>query len=163
MSIQCPARPGRRKLLARAGAWCAIAAAAPLRAASPALPVSPELPHFRALDEYLAGRAPRMERLSLEVPRIADNGNAVPMRVSVPGPFAAGAHVTAIRLYSEKNPVPLMALFEFPRPLERIEVDSRIRLAGTQRVSAVAETADGVLYAAVAEISVTVSGCLDGT
>jgi sulfur-oxidizing protein SoxY len=56
-----------------------------------------------------------------------------------------------------------MALFEFPVPLARIEVDSRIRLAGTQRVTALAELADGALYAAVADISVTISGCLDGT
>jgi len=148
----------RRQLLAGGAAWYAMTVGSSLRAQSPS-----ELPHFRELDLYLAGRAPRMERLVLDLPRIADNGNAVPMRVSVPGPFAAGAHVTAIRLYSERNPVPLMALFEFPVPLARIEVDSRIRLAGTQRVTALAELVDGALYAAVADISVTISGCLDGT
>lgn len=148
----------RRQLLAGGVAWYAMAAASPLRAQSRS-----ELPRFRELDLYLAGRAPRMERLVLDLPRIADNGNAVPMRVSIPGPFDPGAHVTAIRLFSEKNPVPLMALFEFPVPLARIEVDSRVRLAGTQRVTAVAELADSALYAAVADVSVTISGCLDGT
>ena len=150
-------RVSRRRLLQGAGAWCALTTL-PARADD-----TLELPHFRELDEYLAGRVPQFGRLRLEVPRIADNGNAVPMRVSIPGPFADGAHVSSIRLYSEKNPVPLMAAFEFPLPLARIEVDSRIRLAGTQRVTAIAQTADGALHAAVAAISVTVSACLDGT
>lgn len=149
-------RPGRRRLLAWTAAWCTLATTR-LRADDV------ELPHFRALDEYLAGRSPRMERLRLDVPRIADNGNAISMHVALPGPFASGSHVTSIRLFSERNPVPLMALFEFPIPLARIEVDSRIRLAGTQRITAIAETADGALYAAVAEVSVTIAACLDGT
>jgi len=170
------ARPidrARRGLLRLAGALGAIAATraraetglAPSRA-TPGLPprgAIEELPRFAALDEYLAGRTPAFGRLRLELPRIADNGNAVPMRVAVPGPFAEGAHVTSIRLYSEKNPYPLMASFEFPAPLARIEIDSRVRLAGTQRVTAIAQTADGGLLAAVSEVAVTISACLDGT
>lgn len=146
----------RRRLIAGAGALLTVAAL-PMRSRAA------EMPHFRALDEYLADRTPRFERILLELPRIADNGNAVPMHVAVPGPFDAGAHVTAIRLFSERNPVPLMALFEFPLPLARIEVDSRIRLAGTQRITAIAEIADGTLLASVAEVSVTIAACLDGS
>jgi sulfur-oxidizing protein SoxY len=149
-------RRTRRRLVAAMTAWGGLAAL-------PRTVTAADAPHFRELDLYLAGRAPVLARLALDVPRIADNGNAVSMRVSMDGPFTEGAHVTAIRLFSEKNPVPLMALFEFPVPLSRIDVESRIRLAGSQRIVAVAETADGKLYEAVAEVSVTISACLDGT
>ena len=68
-----------------------------------------------------------------------------------------------IVLFSETNPVPEMAVFEFPQPVERIEVDARVRLAGTQQIVAVAEMSDGAVYAAATEVIVTLGGCMDGT
>lgn len=149
-------RLGRRRWLQCAGAW-AIVTCLPARAADGELPAIP------ALQAWLAGRVPKRERLRLELPSLADNGFAVPMRITVAGPFAPGAHVRAVRVFSESNPVPDMATFEFPLPLDRIEVDTRIRLAGTQQIAAVAELADGRLYAAAMEVVVTLAGCMDGT
>ena len=123
----------------------------------------PSLPGIRALNDFLAGREPRFGAMALEVPRVADNGNVVPMRIRLAGPFTATNAVRQIRLFSEKNPYPEMATFEFPAPLPSIEIESRIRLAGSQRIAAIAELADGTLYAAVADISVTIAACLDGT
>ena len=80
----------------------------------------------------------------------------------MPGPFAPGPTVQAIHLFSEKNPVPDMAVFEFPVPVEKIEIDSRVRLAGSQKVVAVAVMSDAALYAAMAEVVVTIAACLDG-
>ncbi len=94
---------------------------------------------------------------------LADNGLAVPMKLAMSGPFAPGPTVQAIHLFSEKNPVPDMAVFEFPVPLEKIEIDSRVRLAGTQKVVAVAVMSDAALYAAMAEVVVTIAACLDGS
>jgi sulfur-oxidizing protein SoxY len=122
-----------------------------------------ELPDIPALATFLAGRLPRMERVRLTLPQLADNGNAVPMKLIVDGPFGTGPHVTSIRLYSEVNPVPEMAEFDFPVALERIEVESRVRLAATQHIVAVATLSDGALLAAVAEVVVTLAGCMDGT
>jgi len=85
------------------------------------------------------------------------------MKVTVDGPFASNARVTAINLFSEANPVPEMAVFEFPVLVERIEVESRVRLATSQRIVAVASLADGALLAAAAEVIVTIAGCMDGT
>jgi len=85
------------------------------------------------------------------------------MRIRLAGPFTATNAVRQIRLFSEKNPYPEMATFEFPAPLPSVEIESRIRLAGSQRIAAIAELADGTLYAAVADISVTIAACLDGT
>ena len=135
----------------------ALAAMLPKVAAQPAPPIIP------ALAAFLAGRLPRWERLRLELPALADNGQAVPMRLSMPGPFAPGSTVQAIHLFSEVNPVPEMAVFEFPVASDRIEIDTRIRLAGSQRVVAVAAMSDGALYAAAAEVVVTLAACLDGT
>lgn len=146
----------RRRVLQGAGAL-AIVTCLPARAADDGLPTIP------AMAAYLAGRVPRRERLRLDLPSLADNGFAVPMRIVVAGPFAPGPFVRSIRLFSETNPVPDMAVFDFPLPLERIDIDSRIRLAGTQQIVAIAEMTDGRLYAAAMEVVVTLAGCMDGT
>jgi sulfur-oxidizing protein SoxY len=146
----------RRRLLQGAGAL-AVIACLPARAADGALPAIP------ALTTFLAGRTPRRERVQLELPRIADNGLSVPLRIGVAGPFAPGSFVRKLALFSESNPVPDMAVFEFPQPLDRIAIDTRIRLAGTQQIVAVAEMSDGIVYAAATEVIVTLGGCMDGT
>ena len=146
----------RRSLLQGAAGGIAVVALRPVRAAD-------ALPSIPLLDRWLAGRTPSFARIKLTIPGIADNGFAVPMRVSVAGPFAPGPYVKSIRLFSETNPVPDMAAFEFPLPIERVEVDSRIRLAGTQQVVAAAEMSDGRVYAMATEVIVTLAGCMDGT
>lgn len=135
-------------------------AALPLWAGRALAQDNPEVAAYKA---FVGSRAVRMERLVLDIPRIADNGNVVPVRIAMPGPFAPGAEVKTIHLFAQKNPVPQMAVFHFPQPVARVEVESRVRLAGTQRVMAVATLADGSLYAAAADIIVTVSACIDGT
>ena len=148
-----PVSPRRRALLAGV-------AVLPLLPAGALAQENPEVPAYKA---YVGSRAVREGRLVLDIPRIADNGNVVPVRIAMPGPFATGAEVRTIHLFSEKNPVPQMAVFHFPVPVGKVEVESRVRLAGTQRVAAVATMADGSLYSAMADIVVTVSACIDGT
>lgn len=145
----------RRRLLKGAAALIACRAL-------PAI-AAPEMPDIPLLADLLAGRTPRWERLRMQLPALADNGLAVPLKLSMPGPFAPGPTVQAIHLFSEKNPVPDMASFEFQAPLERIEIDTRVRLAGTQKVVAVAVLSDASLYAAAAEVIVTIAACLDGS
>jgi sulfur-oxidizing protein SoxY len=151
-----PISARRRTLLAASGALIALRIA-PVRAAANELPAVP------ALADYLAGRAPRFGRLVLDIPRLADNGNAVPLRISMTGLFAPGTELKSVRLYSEKNPVPLMARFDFPVPPARADIDTRVRLAGTQRIAGIAELANGDLHAAIADVEVTISACLDGS
>jgi sulfur-oxidizing protein SoxY len=147
----------RRRWLAAVGALVGGHALAQV------LPSADDVPGIRVLDEYRAGRSLRFGRLKLVVPRIADNGNAVSMRVGITDPGAIATGVRSIRLFSETNPVPLMARFDFVVPPPRVEIESRIRLAGTQRVVAVAELADGTLDADVVSIIVTLAACLDGS
>ena len=151
-------RTARRHLLQAAGVLM-IVPWLPARAASGEL----ELPDIPALTTFLAGKKPRLARVRLTVPQLADNGQTVPMKVSVDGPFAPGPRVNAIHLFSEANPVPDMAVFEFPVAVEQVEVESRVRLAASQRIVAVATLSDGTLCAAAAEVIVTIAGCMDGT
>lgn len=147
-----------RRRIVGGGSLLVVASLVPWRAFAAA-----ELPSIPAMSTWLRGRVPRFERLRLDLPRLADNGLAVPLRIVVDGPFAPGPHVRAIRLFAEANPVPEMAVFEFPVPVERVEIDSRVRLATTQSVVAIAEMSDGRLYASAAEVVVTIAGCMDGT
>jgi sulfur-oxidizing protein SoxY len=156
MSAQEMHDRARRRVLQGAGAFLLITCL-PARAADGDLPAIP------AMTKFLAGRTPRRERIRLDLPRLADNGFAVPMRIAVAGPFAPGPFVRTIAIFSELNPVPDLAAFEFPLPLERIELDSRIRLAGTQQIVVIAELTNGNLLAAAAEVVVTLAGCMDGT
>jgi sulfur-oxidizing protein SoxY len=152
----------RRRLIQGASAWALIGptlAIAPLAMAQ-ATQVLPSIP---ALSALLGGRSPRWERLHLELPSLADNGQAVPMRLTMAGPFAPGSSLQAIHLFSEVNPVPEMAVFEFPVPPPKVEIDSRVRLAGSQHVVALAVMSDGGVFAAMAEVIVTIAACLDGS
>ncbi|MDQ6621489.1 MAG: hypothetical protein M3Z31_17645 [Pseudomonadota bacterium] len=149
-------RDARRTLLRCVGAL-ALVPWLPVRAADN------EVPDIPALKTFLAGRAVRWERLVLTLPRLADNGFAVPMKLAMAGPFEKGREVRSVHLFSETNPVPDMAVFEYPVAVSRIEIDSRIRLAGTQHIAAIATLADGSLYGAATEVVVTLAGCMDGT
>ncbi len=143
--------PRRRLIAAGLLAWPAVPALAQAE------------PEVEAFNKFLAGRRAQTGRLVLDIPRIADNGNVVPLHIVMPGPFPAGAEVKTIHLFSEKNPVPQMAVFHFPQPVAKVEIESRIRLAGSQRLAAVATLADGSLHYATADVTVTVSACIDGT
>jgi sulfur-oxidizing protein SoxY len=147
--------PRRRLLLAGAG----MVAAGPFITV---LAQTNELPEIPALADYLAGRRVQFNRLLMDVPRVADNGNSVPIKLGVLGATAPGA-VRSIHLFSERNPVPQMAVFRFAPDSNRFDIESRVRMAGTQRLVALATLADGTLLVKVAEVLVAIAACLDGS
>lgn len=102
-------------------------------------------------------------RVKLEMPRLADNGNAVPLTVSAESPMTESDHVRSIHILSEKNPRPVIARFHFGPKAGRAQVATRVRLNGTQRVVAIAAMSDGSFWSGVAEVAVTISACLDGS
>lgn len=107
------------------------------------------------------GAPVRKGKVKIELPQLADNGNSVPMRITVDSPMTATDHVKSIHLYSERNPVPNMANFYLGPRAGRAEINSRVRLAGSQRVTAVAQLSDGTFWSDTAPIVVTLSACLD--
>ncbi len=111
----------------------------------------------------LAARAnvPQKGRVKLELPLLADNGNSVPMKVTVQSPMTEADHVKSIHLISERNPEREMAVFHLGPRAGVAEVSSRVRLAGSQTVTALAHMSDGSVWMDSAEVTVTLSACLD--
>jgi sulfur-oxidizing protein SoxY len=100
-------------------------------------------------------------RVKIEMPVLADNGNAVPLKVSVESPMTAEDHVKAIHLVSDRNPMRHMAAFHFGPQSGRAELATRVRLAGSQNVTALAQMADGSYWYDSTRIQVTLSACID--
>lgn len=109
------------------------------------------------------GAAVKAARVTVDTPRLADNGHSVPLSVSVDSPMTAADHVRSITLLSERNPRPLMAMFHLDPAAGRAHVATRVRLNGTQRVLALAQLSDGSWWSGDAEVEVTESACLDAT
>jgi sulfur-oxidizing protein SoxY len=114
------------------------------------------------LQAILKGAAMRRGRVRLELPRVAENGHSVRVVVSVESPMSEAEHVREIALVSDKNPVPLIATFFFAPGAGRAEIESRVRLNGTQRVTAVAQLSDGSFWFDAADVVVNELACLDG-
>lgn len=114
-----------------------------------------------AIREVVGGRSIREGRVSLDLPRIADNGNVVPLTVKVDSPMTADDHVRAIHVFSEENPVPTVVQMYLGPHCPKAEVGTRIRLARTQRVVAIAEMNDGRCWSATTQVDVTISACGD--
>ena len=147
-------RPRRRFLSVLAGLMAALFLPGRARAADPLAP----------LVEKLTGGAPvRVGRVKLDLPRLADNGHSVPLRVSVESPMTAADHVQTITLLSDRNPRPIMAVFHLGPKAGRPDVFTRVRLNGSQQVHVIAQLSDGSFWSASAPVEVTESACLDAT
>ena len=103
------------------------------------------------------------KELQIEAPILADNGSLVPIQIQVQSPMSAQDHVTHIYLLSQRNPVTQMALFQLGPWNGRAEVSTRVRLAGTQDVVALARLSNGEFRYSQMEIVVTESACVDAS
>ncbi|MEL7212809.1 MAG: thiosulfate oxidation carrier protein SoxY [Pseudomonadota bacterium] len=105
-----------------------------------------------SIAEFTGGAEVGSGDITLTAPEIAENGNTVPIEVSAPG-------AVAIAVYAAGNPVPDVATFKFGKLAGSHAASTRIRLAGTQNVIAVAQLADGSFIQASQEVKVTIGGC----
>ena len=137
----------RRDILAFAGATLAAAAAAFL----PVRLVRASTETSRAVAAFTRGAEPVEGVVRIEAPEIADNGGAVPVRVSAEG-------ARRIAVFADSNPSPGVAVFTFGKWITPA-ASTRIRLARSQRLIAVAEMADGTFRATSRSIKVTAGGC----
>jgi sulfur-oxidizing protein SoxY len=108
---------------------------------------------------FTGGAEPQAGRVSLDVPEIAENGNTVPMAVTVESPMTADDFVEAVLVVASANPNPGIATFNFTPISGRAEANTRIRLMETQDVIAVAKMSDGSYYMDSREVRVTIGGC----
>jgi len=147
----------RRRFLAAAGGFAAglklVAMAAEARATPAAM---------QGAIRTVVGDAPvRQGRVTLELPPLIENGNAVPLSVSVESPMTAADHVKAIHVFAEKNPQPYV-VSAYLGPLSgRARVSTRIRLADTQTVVAIAQLSDGSFWSDGKAVVVTLAACLE--
>ena len=115
------------------------------------------------LDPITQG-APVLEQgVRITAPILADNGSLVPMTVQVQSPMTAADHVTHLYLLSQRNPVTRMALFTLGPWNGRAEISTRVRLAGTQAVVALARLSNGEFRYGQMDIIVTESACVDAS
>jgi sulfur-oxidizing protein SoxY len=144
---------GRRGFLAVAAA-AAAGAALPSRAQA-VQDISP------MLDKITRGIKPRRSGVEIELPQIAENGNSVPIGIRVASPMSAADHVKAIYIFAERNPRPLIATFHLGPHSGRAEISTRVRLAGTQRVTVLAELTNDRFLVGPAYVLVTSAACMD--
>ena len=115
-----------------------------------------------AIAEIVGDAQLREGRVTLDLPPLVENGNAVPLTVSVESPMTDADHVKAIHVFNEKNPQPYVLTARLGPRAGRARLSTRIKLADAQRVVAVAEMSDGTFWSASADIVVTIAACVEG-
>ena len=148
-----PAHCARRRLLAAGVGAATMVLVRPLAAAPDAL--------AEVIAAFTGGVAAQAGGIALDVARLVDNGNAVPVTVAVDSPMSATDRVAVIALFNERNPQREVALFEFGPHAGRAVVSTRIRLATSQRLAAVARMSDGGFRLAVADVVVALAACIE--
>ncbi len=111
------------------------------------------------INKFTGGKAATPGRVKLDLPEIAENGNTVPMTVSVESPMTAESHVTDLLVVADGNPRAGVVTFHFSPASGVAEANTRIRLAQSQNIVAVAKMSDGTFFTASKQVKVTIGGC----
>jgi len=151
-------RTSRRQFLLAAGGAAGFGLASVLRVKpARATPAAMQ----EAIRKVVGSASVNTGKLKLELPPLVENGNAVPLAVSVESPMTATDHVSAIHVFTEKNPQPDVVSFRLGPRAGRAGVATRIRLADTQTVVAICELSDGSFWSGSAAVVVTLAACLE--
>ncbi|HEY2246751.1 MAG TPA: SoxY-related AACIE arm protein [Bradyrhizobium sp.] len=150
--------PTRRTFLGLASG-AAIVGAAPVVTIRP-LNATPAM--LSSAIRNVVGEAPvRAGKVTLDIPPLVENGNTVPMTVRVASPMTDTDYVKSIHVFNEKNPQPNVANFYIGPMAGRAQVSTRIRLADTQKVVAIARLSDDTFWSTSADIIVTLAACTE--
>lgn len=145
----------RRKLLA-------LAAASPFLLHLQLRPVFATPEKMEQAIEAFTGGAPMQEGgITLEIPLLVENGNAVPMTVTIDSPMTEDDYVPEIAVFNEANPWPEVATFHFTPWSGRAEAQTRIRLSDSQSIHAVARMHDGSFRHTATSVIVTAPACAE--
>jgi sulfur-oxidizing protein SoxY len=149
----------RRNFLAGASSVIVGLGAARILAVSPALATPETL--ASAIREITGGGALQSGKIKLEIAPLVENGNSVSVTVNVDSPLTPADHVKSIYILNEKNPQSNVAAFHLGPRAGRASVTTRIRLADSQMVVAVAKMSDGSLWSDRAQVIVTIAACVE--
>ena len=144
----------RREVLA--GGGCAL-----LLAAQPAFATTDEME--AAIRAFVGEGQIKEGKVKIDVPPLVENGNTVPLTVSVESPVSTSDFVRAIAVFNEKNPQPNVAVFHLGPRAGRASVSTRMRLATSQNLVAVAELSVGSFWSNKVEVIVTLAACVEDT
>ena len=111
------------------------------------------------IKKFTGGKTATEGRIRLDLPEIAENGNTVPMTVSVESPMTEQSYVSDVLIVADGNPRGGVAAFHFTPASGVAEANIRIRLAETQNIIAVAKMNDGSFFKASKPVKVTIGGC----
>jgi sulfur-oxidizing protein SoxY len=100
-------------------------------------------------------------KVKLDIPPLVENGNTVPMTVSIASPMTADDYVKSIHVFNEKNPQPNIGNFYLTPDAGRAQVSTRIRLADSQKVVAIAQLSDGSFWSTSVDVVVTLAACTE--
>ena len=115
-----------------------------------------------AVAEFAKGQPVRTGRVKLDIAGIVDNGNVVPVRVTVDSPMTAADHVAQVAIFNDRNPQRDVAVFTLGPRAGKAEVATRIRLATSQKVSALARMSDGSVWSDTVDVIVALAACIEG-
>lgn len=145
----------RRQVLRLAAAAAGMAALEPVRAQDAAALAE-------AVAQFAGGQAVRSGRVKLDIAPLVDNGNVVPMRVVVESPMTPADHVCEIDIFNEKNPQRDVARFTLSPRNGRADIATRIRLATSQKLVALARMSDGSVWSDTVDVVVVLAACIEG-
>ncbi|MFM7532795.1 MAG: thiosulfate oxidation carrier protein SoxY [Rubrivivax sp.] len=160
MTAPCLADLRRRRVLAAGAAGVSGALLLHRRARAAGDADTPAL--AAALARFASGGALREGRVQLELPELVENGNAVPVMISMPTLHGSTERVTALALFAGRNPLPEVAVFELHGHSGTARVATRMRLATSQAVVAAARLADGSVWTRRVDVLVTLAACIEG-
>lgn len=157
-AMRDPKKSTRRQFLTLSGGAVVLGAvpAVSLRAAQ-ATPDS----LAAAIRDVVGTATVRPGKVKIDVPPLVENGNTVPITVSVTSPMTAADHVASIHLFNEKNPQPNIGNFYIGTRAGRAQISTRIRLADTQKIVVIAKMSDGSFWSANVDVVVTLAACTE--
>ena len=145
------AQSNKRRTLLAAGALLLV---------RPALASPDELQ--AAITAFAGGRAVLPGRIKIDIATLVENGNTVPVTLTVESPMSAADHVQVIALFNERNPQREVGKFTLGPRAGRAMVSTRIRLATSQKLVAVARMSDGSCYSHTVDVIVALAACIEG-
>jgi sulfur-oxidizing protein SoxY len=123
------------------------------------MPASAANDYQDLIKKFTGGKTPTEGRVRIDAPEIAENGNTVPMTITVESPMTPASYVTDVLVVADGNPRGGIVTFHFTPDSGVAEANTRVRLASTQWVHAVARMNDGSFFTAKKEVKVTIGGC----
>ena len=153
-----PDNSTRRQFLGLAGG-AAVLGAVPMVTLRPAEATPATL--AAVIRNVVGAAVVRTGKVKIDVPPLVENGNTVPMTVSVSNPMTADDYVKSIHVFNEKNPQPNVGNFFLGPRAGRAQISTRIRLADTQKIVAIARLSDDTFWSASVDVVVTLAACTD--